>query len=429
MKKNMRKCPNCGAMMPADMRYCRKCNASMDSGRVGTLPRRNDRKGDALRDLPKPVRPTEELEHPEEEGTGFFSPDRGDGLPAPERQGRVSYDDRAPRPVQTARGGPSADRDGRDRRMWQIAAVLAIILVIIVVAIILVVKLNQRPAQEGQAKAPSPEFQVAETTASPAPSNSPTPTIIPAPTNTPFAPAVVTTPIVAATPSPVPSPSNSPLPYTIQDVNETVYLTGSGVNIRKGPGTDFDVIGSASTGQYYTRTGRVSNGWSRISYSGGDAYISDSFLSTTQPTASPAPVINVTAASGTVTVTSDANLRKGPGTNYDSIGVVSTGTQLTRTGYTDSWTRVQYNGAEYYIFTNLVSDGSGSSGGATTTSGTVTITGNMVNIRSGPGTDYNAIGQVNSGTVLTCTGQSGDWYQVSYNGTTGYVISTYATKN
>ncbi len=424
MKNNTRKCPNCGAKVPADAKYCPRCDATLDSGRVGTLPKNNRpvRNGDALRDLPKPVRPTEELEHPSGEDRGFFSPEREKGGNRPSR------------PVEAVRGGyDDYDREERSsRRMWQIAAVLAIILVIIVVAIVLVIKLNQRPS--GQGMAPSPEFTTAPTDIpTPSPEATPFTVVTPTPMTmaTPEANAIVTTP--TPVPSPSPTPSASPLPYNIQPANETVYLTGSGVNIRKGPGTDYDVIGTASTGQYYTRTGRVDNGWSRISYNGGDAYISDSFLSTAQPTATPAANYNVTATGGTVTVTAEVNLRKGPGTNYDSIGTVPTGTQLTRTGYTDSWTRVQYNGQEVFVYSTYVSDGStsnnSSSGGTTSSSGTGTVTGNMVNVRSGPGTGYSAIGSYNSGATVTITGESSGWYQISYNGQTGYISSQYVTKN
>ena len=202
MKNNTRKCPNCGAKVPADAKFCRRCDAPLDSGRVGTLPKNNRpaRNGDALRDLPRPVRPTEELEHPSGEDRGFFSPEREKGANRPSR------------PVEAVRGGyDDYDREERSsRRMWQIAAVLAIILVIIVVAIVLVIKLNQRP--EGQTMAPSPKFEVTATN-TPAPTNTPTPTIIPAaPTNTPVSNVVIATPPSMATPSPIPSPSSSPLP-------------------------------------------------------------------------------------------------------------------------------------------------------------------------------------------------------------------------
>lgn len=50
------------------------------------------------------------------------------------------------------------------------------------------------------------------------------------------------------------------------------------------------------------------------------------------------------------------------------------------------------------------------------------VTGEGVNIRSGPSTDTSVAGFVtNRYTTLAVTGQSGDWYQVKYGATTGYI--------
>ena len=66
------------------------------------------------------------------------------------------------------------------------------------------------------------------------------------------------------------------------DVDETVYAISS-VNIRSGPGTDYEIVGSLAYGQSIQRTGVRSNGWSRVELNGEDAYISSSYLSTTAP--------------------------------------------------------------------------------------------------------------------------------------------------
>ncbi|EAX96401.1 NLP/P60 family protein, putative [Trichomonas vaginalis G3] len=58
-------------------------------------------------------------------------------------------------------------------------------------------------------------------------------------------------------------------------------------------------------------------------------------------------------------------------------------------------------------------------------SGVVYGSGIGVNIRSGPGTGYGVIAAVADGTTLSVTGHSSNWWQVSYNGQTGYVISDY----
>ena len=69
------------------------------------------------------------------------------------------------------------------------------------------------------------------------------------------------------------------------------------------------------------------------------------------------------------------------------------------------------------------------SDGVAEDSGTVTITGVGVRVRSGPGTSYSQIGTVSTGDSLTVTGKTDGWYRVSYNGQTGYVSADYATKN
>lgn len=56
-----------------------------------------------------------------------------------------------------------------------------------------------------------------------------------------------------------------------------------------------------------------------------------------------------------------------------------------------------------------------------------TITGDMVNFRTGPGTDYARIGYLNRGDAVTVTGASGGWTQVTHNGKSGYVYSQYVS--
>ena len=65
-------------------------------------------------------------------------------------------------------------------------------------------------------------------------------------------------------------------------VRETVYAT-SNVNIRKGPGTNFDRIGQLSKDQDVIRVGIGSNGWSKIIYNGEEAYVNSKYLTTDKP--------------------------------------------------------------------------------------------------------------------------------------------------
>ncbi len=65
--------------------------------------------------------------------------------------------------------------------------------------------------------------------------------------------------------------------YSVVEMSATKYAKQS-VNIRKGPGTDYDKIGSLTMNQKVTVTGQADNGWYRISFNGGDAYVSNKYL-------------------------------------------------------------------------------------------------------------------------------------------------------
>ena len=81
-------------------------------------------------------------------------------------------------------------------------------------------------------------------------------------------------------------------------VNETVYATGA-VNLRSGPGTTFDKIGSLATGDSATRTGigtGEAENWSRIKLeSGEEVYISSNYLSLTRPPVQQAQPVNASS--------------------------------------------------------------------------------------------------------------------------------------
>ena len=75
---------------------------------------------------------------------------------------------------------------------------------------------------------------------------------------------------------------------SFKDVYEAVYATKQ-VNVRSGPGTNYDKLGSLNWGDGVTRTG-IGTGdyssWSRVEFSNGTvAYVASSYLSTTKPVA------------------------------------------------------------------------------------------------------------------------------------------------
>lgn len=88
--------------------------------------------------------------------------------------------------------------------------------------------------------------------------------------------------------TPEPQPTDEPEPteetapeYTYTDMSATMYATQT-VNVRNLPSTDGEKVGSLSANQEVTITGQASTGWYRIEYNGGEAYVSDKYLSDTK---------------------------------------------------------------------------------------------------------------------------------------------------
>ncbi|SNX53306.1 5'-nucleotidase C-terminal domain-containing protein [Thermoanaerobacterium sp. RBIITD] len=59
------------------------------------------------------------------------------------------------------------------------------------------------------------------------------------------------------------------------------------------------------------------------------------------------------------------------------------------------------------------------------------VTASVLNVRSGAGTQYSVVGLLYAGKVVNLIGKVNDWYQIDYNGKTGYIYSKYvaATPN
>lgn len=99
-----------------------------------------------------------------------------------------------------------------------------------------------------------------------------------------------TTPVETEAPETEPTETEPPETEPVEtepevvwtEVDETVYATSS-VNVRRGPSTDYDKIGSLNRGDSVTRIAVGDNGWSKVIYKDQEAYIHSDYLSTKKP--------------------------------------------------------------------------------------------------------------------------------------------------
>lgn len=65
--------------------------------------------------------------------------------------------------------------------------------------------------------------------------------------------------------------------YTVEEMSATLYAQQAS-NVRKGPSTDYEVIGGLSTNDEVKVTGKANTGWYQISYKGEVGFVSNSLL-------------------------------------------------------------------------------------------------------------------------------------------------------
>ena len=224
--------------------------------------------------------------------------------------------------------------------------------------------------------------------------------------------------------------------------SKTVYITASSLNVRSGPSTSYDAIGSLKKGASVKTYGST-DGWYKIKYNGKTAYISAKYTSTKAPSGNSSSDSS-SASSDTTTkkvyvTASSLNVRSGPSTSYSVVGSLKKGAAVTTYGSTDGWYKIKYNSKTAYISAKYTStkapsgssgssDSSSSSSSSSSVNYNVKVTASALNVRSGPGTNYSVKGTLYEGDVVKATALTDGWYKIQFNGGTGYISSKYATK-
>lgn len=151
-------------------------------------------------------------------------------------------------------------------------------------------------------------------------------------------------------------------------------------------------------------------------------------LSGTAPTSSDA---SVTQISGFATVQANGylNLRSSGSTSASIVTTAPTGAILTVFSKSGGWAHIQFGATVAYASTDFLVF-SDSYPGSVASSGNVTATVTLesgtgtVNLRATPSTIGSVLAQVPHGATVTVTRDDGAWATVTYNGQTGYIISS-----
>ena len=204
------------------------------------------------------------------------------------------------------------------------------------------------------------------------------------------------------------------------------------VNFRSGPGTNYSSQGIIASGTTITVTDTSNSEWYAVRLSNGSTgYIYAEYISMSTGGSTS------NGEERSAKTTEYVNFRSGPGTNYNSKGVIALGTTVTVTDTSNAqWYAVRLsNGSTGYIFAEYISFTGSNTPSATAAPTQAPSNGSeqsaktteYVNFRSGPGTNYSSKGVIALGTTVTVTDTSNsEWYAVRLsNGSTGYIFAQY----
>lgn len=257
------------------------------------------------------------------------------------------------------------------------------------------------------------------------------------PTATPDPPALPSVPATAAPTAGVPAPA--PTAPGAQLTVSVGYINNGDTNFRIGPDTSYNIIRQLekNTSLYaYSQTGS----WYYVFVGGQFGFVHKDYVTLTGTA--------VIGADGTVTgapgasdgaigkgvTTGGVNCRSGPSTSYGSYGKLAKGTSLTLYALESGWYKIKLSdGKTGYVSGKYVKVTESYSGSGGTTAGgaegqTVIgegVTTGAVNFRTGPSTTAKKITQLKKGVKVTLYALQNGWYEISYNGTRGYLSASY----
>ena len=234
---------------------------------------------------------------------------------------------------------------------------------------------------------------------------------------------------------------------------ETGIITAKVVNARSGPGTEYDRVELLASGKQVTILGEE-NGWYQVSWDRSKGYIRQDLVAVSvageggapaaEAAPAPAPAPAAPAEDDTDAVVTGGkviNVRSGPGTDYSRITQVKAGRRVKVLGKEGDWYHISVGSKEGFILTDyLLPDGSSEPVKAAApaepapapepvadTSNAAVSGGKTINVRIGPGTNYSRVTKVSGGKRVEITGQQDGWYQVSFDGMTGFISGEYVT--
>lgn len=132
-----------------------------------------------------------------------------------------------------------------------------------------------------------------------------------------------------------------------EDQGTQYVTTTTTVNVRSSDSEQADKLGKVSGGTKLQVLEQRPNGWTKVDYEGKEGYIKTEFLQLAESAAG-------TETIGTVTATTNINVRASASETADRLGVLSGGDSAELVGTEGDWSKIKYNGQIGYVKSEYV---------------------------------------------------------------------------
>lgn len=132
-----------------------------------------------------------------------------------------------------------------------------------------------------------------------------------------------------------------------EDQGPQYVTTTTTVNVRSSDSEQADKLGKVAGGTKLQVLEQRPNGWTKVDYEGKEGYIKTEFLQLAESAAE-------TETIGTVTATTNINVRASASETADRLGVLSGGDSAELVGTEGDWSKIKYNGQIGYVKSEYV---------------------------------------------------------------------------
>lgn len=132
-----------------------------------------------------------------------------------------------------------------------------------------------------------------------------------------------------------------------EDQGPQYVTTTTTVNVRSSDSEQADKLGKVSGGTKLQVLEQRPNGWTKVDYEGKEGYIKTEFLQLAESVAGAESI-------GTVTATTNINVRASASETADRLGVLSGGDSAELVGTEGDWSKIKYNGQIGYVKSEYV---------------------------------------------------------------------------